>query len=166
MRKEFFPARPKGHKKRKCENTKNSSQSNLKFSDSESESSLHDADEIKDSSVIVAPSSSQSTVTSKDSHIDSSSDCDESSSDSKVRNYVKQISISTDSGLSDVANEYQEESRNCNICLKNPKNAGFFHGGKVHVYCCYKCAKKVWLYFKKCPVCNRKVSCVVRLIFS
>jgi len=61
--------------------------------------------------------------------------------------------------------EMHERSNNlCNICLTMPKNGAFNHGNISHIYCCYKCAKKVQKQSNKCPICNLKLTFVSKII--
>jgi hypothetical protein len=52
----------------------------------------------------------------------------------------------------------------CMTCTLNPKNGKFVHGKIVHTCCCYKCAIKVWIQSRSCPLCNCKVSNVLKAI--
>jgi E3 ubiquitin-protein ligase Mdm2 len=51
----------------------------------------------------------------------------------------------------------------CIMCNNNPKNSVFLHGRIAHMCCCYKCAMRTWKSLKRCPICQRKVSNVVRV---
>ncbi|CAH2233664.1 jg10630 [Pararge aegeria aegeria] len=52
----------------------------------------------------------------------------------------------------------------CIICFMEPKSGVFVHGRIAHICCCYKCAVKVWSKAKRCPVCNCKVSNVLKAV--
>lgn len=52
----------------------------------------------------------------------------------------------------------------CVVCVSEPKSGVFIHGRIAHICCCYKCAVKVWAKAKRCPVCNCKVSNVLRAV--
>lgn len=52
----------------------------------------------------------------------------------------------------------------CNVCFENPKNGVFNHGNCSHVYCCYTCAKKVQGMKNNCPICNKKIEKVSKLM--
>lgn len=52
----------------------------------------------------------------------------------------------------------------CNVCFINPKNSIFNHGKTGHIFCCYKCAKKIFSQSGKCPICNFKIKYVTKLI--
>lgn len=54
------------------------------------------------------------------------------------------------------------ESKNCIICMTEPRTGVFVHGRIAHICCCYKCSVKVWMKTKRCPACNCKVSNVLR----
>lgn len=51
----------------------------------------------------------------------------------------------------------------CIICCERRKSAVFVHGKISHVCCCYECAMKTWRINKRCPVCNTRVSNVIRV---
>lgn len=58
-----------------------------------------------------------------------------------------------------------EDTKNlCMICISEPKSGVFVHGRIAHICCCYKCAVKVWAKAKRCPVCNCKVSNVLKAV--
>lgn len=62
--------------------------------------------------------------------------------------------------------EKNKNSKNlCNICFQQPKDGIFNHNKIGHLFSCYKCAKKIWKSKGKCPVCNRKIKFVTKLIF-
>lgn len=50
----------------------------------------------------------------------------------------------------------------CNICFIKPKDGIFNHHKTGHVYCCYTCAKHIWIQSGKCPICNLKIRYVTR----
>nr|WKC15457.1 Mdm2-like [Bombyx mori] len=52
----------------------------------------------------------------------------------------------------------------CIVCDSEPKTGVFVHGHLAHICCCYKCAVKVWARARRCPVCNRRVSNVLRAV--
>ncbi|CAG9132584.1 unnamed protein product [Plutella xylostella] len=52
----------------------------------------------------------------------------------------------------------------CIICFSEPKSGVFVHGRIAHICCCYKCAVKVWSKAKRCPICNCKVSNVLKAV--
>ncbi|XP_072932444.1 E3 ubiquitin-protein ligase Mdm2-like [Epargyreus clarus] len=52
----------------------------------------------------------------------------------------------------------------CIMCYSEPKSGVFVHGRIAHICCCYKCARQVWAKAKRCPVCNCKVSNVLRAV--
>ncbi|XP_068633858.1 E3 ubiquitin-protein ligase Mdm2-like [Battus philenor] len=52
----------------------------------------------------------------------------------------------------------------CIICFSKPKSGVFVHGRIAHICCCYNCAVKVWAKAKRCPVCNCKVSNVLKAV--
>lgn len=51
----------------------------------------------------------------------------------------------------------------CRFCMVNPKNGVFVHKNCLHLCCCYKCAVKVWMKRKSCPICNCKINNVKKL---
>ncbi|CAK1541932.1 unnamed protein product [Leptosia nina] len=52
----------------------------------------------------------------------------------------------------------------CIVCYSEPKSGVFVHGRIAHICCCYKCAVKVWAKAKRCPICNCKVSNVLKAV--
>lgn len=52
----------------------------------------------------------------------------------------------------------------CVVCVTEPKSGVFVHGRLAHICCCYKCAVKVWVKTKRCPICKRKISNVLRAV--
>lgn len=52
----------------------------------------------------------------------------------------------------------------CVICISEPKSGVFVHGRIAHICCCYKCAVKVWAKAKRCPICNCRVSNVLKAV--
>lgn len=71
------------------------------------------------------------------------------------------------SGLSVSVNNtidiFQNSINLCNVCLLRPKNGVFNHNKTAHVYCCYLCAKQIWIKLRKCPICNLKIKYVTKL---
>lgn len=68
-----------------------------------------------------------------------------------------------------IANTIKEKLDNdakdlCIVCFAEPKSGVFVHGRIAHICCCYKCAVKVWSKAKRCPVCNCKVSNVLKAV--
>ncbi|XP_050678841.1 E3 ubiquitin-protein ligase Mdm2-like [Leptidea sinapis] len=64
----------------------------------------------------------------------------------------------------EVASKSEVKDDMCITCLSEPKSAAFIHGRIIHICCCYKCALKVWVTAKRCPVCNCKVSNVLKAV--
>lgn len=58
----------------------------------------------------------------------------------------------------------ETDSNLCIVCCVEPKSGVFAHGKIAHICCCYKCAVKVWNKAKRCPICNCKVSNVLRAV--
>lgn len=54
----------------------------------------------------------------------------------------------------------------CITCTAAPKNGAFVHGAVTHICCCYRCAVKVWSKTKRCPICNRKVTNVLKAFYT
>ncbi|XP_037296243.1 E3 ubiquitin-protein ligase Mdm2 isoform X2 [Manduca sexta] len=52
----------------------------------------------------------------------------------------------------------------CVVCVTEPKSGVFVHGRIAHICCCYRCAVKVWSTSRRCPVCNCRVSNVLRAV--
>lgn len=54
----------------------------------------------------------------------------------------------------------------CITCLVVPQTGVFVHGRIAHICCCYKCSVKIWIKTKRCPICNCKVSNVLKAFKS
>nr|XP_026488688.1 E3 ubiquitin-protein ligase Mdm2-like isoform X2 [Vanessa tameamea] len=52
----------------------------------------------------------------------------------------------------------------CVVCVSQPKTGVFAHGRIAHICCCYTCAVKIWKRAGRCPVCNCRVSNVLRAV--
>ncbi|XP_015597579.1 E3 ubiquitin-protein ligase Mdm2 isoform X2 [Cephus cinctus] len=57
------------------------------------------------------------------------------------------------------------ESKQCLICTVAIKDGVFVHGSTSHICCCYRCAVKVWRTNGRCPICNRRVTNVIKAFF-
>jgi len=53
----------------------------------------------------------------------------------------------------------------CAICFDRIKNAGFLHGGDIHVLSCKECADGLKAEGKKCPMCRQEIEKVLRVFF-
>lgn len=69
-------------------------------------------------------------------------------------------------GKSAVPSSMSENSELCIICNNAPKDSIFVHTNIAHQCCCYKCAKRTLYTIKRCPICNRLVSKVVKIYTS
>lgn len=56
-----------------------------------------------------------------------------------------------------------ESKELCIICNIKPKNGIFLHNKIAHMCCCYECSVKTWKTIKRCPVCNLKISKVIKV---
>ncbi|XP_015518497.1 E3 ubiquitin-protein ligase Mdm2-like [Neodiprion pinetum] len=74
--------------------------------------------------------------------------------------YRDKIIVETHSTLGET------ESKLCITCTAAPKNGAFVHGAVTHICCCYRCAVKVWSKTKRCPICNRKVTNVLKAFYT
>jgi hypothetical protein len=55
----------------------------------------------------------------------------------------------------------------CIVCTARPKNGAFVHGKITHICCCYPCAMKVWMTNgNRCPICNRKVTQLLKAFYA
>lgn len=70
---------------------------------------------------------------------------------------------STHNNTADIVESNTELKELCIICTIKKKDGIFLHGSSAHACCCYGCAIKTWKTNKRCPVCNRRVSNVVKL---
>lgn len=99
---------------------------------------------------------------------------------SKRQKHVKEVEKKENKGNGVLLNENDNKERTtekddsvkgslpelkeiCIMCNVKPKNSVFLHGRIAHMCCCYKCAMKTWKTVKRCPICKRKVSNVVRV---
>lgn len=64
----------------------------------------------------------------------------------------------------EVSDKFEKDDNMCIICVSEPKSGVFVHGRIAHICCCYKCAVKVWSKAKRCPVCNCRVSNVLKAV--
>ncbi|XP_012268302.1 E3 ubiquitin-protein ligase Mdm2-like [Athalia rosae] len=60
----------------------------------------------------------------------------------------------------------ESDSKLCITCTAAPKNGAFVHGAVTHICCCYRCAVKVWSKTKRCPICNRRVTNVLKAFYT
>ena len=87
--------------------------------------------------------------------------------DKQKMNLMKKRSIYENKNKSKVFETNSKISTNlCMVCLINPKNSTFIHTKLGHTMCCYNCAKKYWKENPNCPVCNRKIERVIKIILS
>ncbi|PSN34368.1 hypothetical protein C0J52_07824 [Blattella germanica] len=134
VRKNFFPSRPNKRRRRRNSNKKSSLEKTV--------STLSTASTASTSSVIHQ--------TDLDIAGSSKMRCD-SALGSSQESFSSKLSDSTDSQL-------------CITCMINPKNGIFVHKKVGHICCCYKCALKIWGQTHKCPICNCKISTVLKAI--
>ncbi|KAL4709716.1 hypothetical protein ACJJTC_005519 [Scirpophaga incertulas] len=89
-----------------------------------------------------------------------------SDSDSKTEEPVKvEPLIKTVSDPSITVETLEDDNKDlCIMCLNEPKTGVFVHRRVAHILLCYKCAVKVWLKARRCPVCNCKVSNVLKAV--
>ncbi|KPJ05115.1 E3 ubiquitin-protein ligase Mdm2 [Papilio xuthus] len=105
---------------------------------------------------------------------DSESDSD---SETKVKPLVKMVSdpslsiqeidsvkLSKKAIINSIKENLDGDDNMCIICFSKPKSGVFVHGRIAHICCCYNCAVKVWAKAKRCPVCNCKVSNVLKAV--
>lgn len=78
-------------------------------------------------------------------------------SDNSDDEYTKKVKKSFGEFVDSPANDL------CNICFLQPKDSAFVHAHRLHVYCCYRCAVKVWTKCKRCPVCNSQAKNVMKM---
>lgn len=64
----------------------------------------------------------------------------------------------------EASDKLEKDDNMCIICVSEPKSGVFVHGRIAHICCCYKCAVKVWSKAKRCPVCNCRVSNVLKAV--
>lgn len=64
------------------------------------------------------------------------------------------------------SSQNSNDEKNCMICTVAPRDGAFAHGKDLHICCCYNCAKLAWKKSRFCPICNRKVTNVLRAYFG
>ena len=57
-----------------------------------------------------------------------------------------------------------QKNETCWCCCTRDRNALIIHGKHGHQILCYPCAKKTWNLRAKCPICNRKIEKIVKII--
>ncbi|XP_047530915.1 E3 ubiquitin-protein ligase Mdm2-like [Vanessa atalanta] len=75
--------------------------------------------------------------------------------------------LSQDSGVDSLGGSQRSASEPgdaCVVCVSQPKTGVFAHGRIAHICCCYTCAVKIWKRAGRCPVCNCRVSNVLRAV--
>ncbi|XP_074099336.1 uncharacterized protein LOC141527658 [Cotesia typhae] len=75
-----------------------------------------------------------------------------------------EINIIDDSKKNDKSDD--TDSKLCHVCTVKPKDGAFVHGKILHIFSCYTCAIKTWKRTRRCPICQRQVKNVSKLIFS
>ncbi|KAL0879869.1 hypothetical protein ABMA27_002397 [Loxostege sticticalis] len=176
LRKNFFPPRPK----RKLKREPSSGQEVVPLAASQDSGfeSLN-SQEIKDPDPDPVPGPSEPTVseeirlgklkrrsesadrTYKRPRLDSGSESDRNEQ-IEVAPLVKTIS---DPAVTIETIDCKSDKDNlCIICLTEPKSGVFVHRRVAHICCCYNCAVKVWSKARRCPICNCKVSNVLKAV--
>lgn len=59
-----------------------------------------------------------------------------------------------------------EEHGTCILCCAREADTGFVHGRTTHMFSCYHCARNHWKMSNRCPVCNRQIEKIVKIIAS
>ncbi|XP_066593312.1 E3 ubiquitin-protein ligase Mdm2-like [Prorops nasuta] len=192
IRKNFFPPRPKGKRRRLLEKSFNKSIHNEKIQElididsgltlsqgSESSATLlnfcADPSNVDNttSKILPAPNENTPSCSTNDKcelpQIMQKNSCLESSNkESKEHFHVnKQIctKLNSETDRKKDLNSSNESSL-CLICTLNPKNGAFVHGNIIHICCCYHCAVKIWRKNSYCPICNRKITKVLKAFYS
>ncbi|XP_013139396.1 PREDICTED: E3 ubiquitin-protein ligase Mdm2-like [Papilio polytes] len=101
----------------------------------------------------------------------------ESNSESEIKPLVKMVSdpslsiqeidsvkLSKKAIINSIKENLDSNDNMCIICVSKPKSGVFVHGRIAHICCCYNCAVKVWAKAKRCPICNCKVSNVLKAV--
>lgn len=194
VRKNFFPPRPRRKQKRDHTGSISGSQPQSQYSSMSSQPLSQDSgvdsphsQELQDPQEPPGTSHSKAqTVLKKTKRRSSSADrvskrakyCESSESESEGEKRViplaKTISdpaitienaVITKKVIANSIKEMDESAKElCVICITEPKSGVFVHGRIAHICCCYKCAKKVWAKAKRCPVCNCKISNVLKAV--
>lgn len=92
--------------------------------------------------------------------------CQSSTDNTNIRQSKSQTTDDTNSTVKrETSTDKKDKADNtCIICTTEPKSGVFVHGRIAHICCCYKCAVEVWRKSKRCPVCNCRVSNVLRAV--
>ncbi|XP_011308568.1 E3 ubiquitin-protein ligase Mdm2 [Fopius arisanus] len=181
IRKNFFPPRPKWKRRRSKKAPKSLEKSSLEPKNSQEElvkmdSGLGSSQGSQSISEFDSESAASSqctdiTLPTSPSFVKNSDDIVDGISSRFVPNKtLSQCSTPKDSQpdvriihIPDAAQpEDDGDNKNCNMCTVNPKDGVFVHGKASHICCCYKCAVKTWKATKYCPICNRKVTNVLK----
>ncbi|XP_028161188.1 E3 ubiquitin-protein ligase Mdm2-like [Ostrinia furnacalis] len=94
--------------------------------------------------------------------LNSGSESDRNTDEVEVAPLVKTVS---DPAVTIETIDCKSEKDNlCIICLTEPKSGVFVHRRVAHICCCYNCAVKVWSKARRCPICNCKVSNVLKAV--
>lgn len=63
-----------------------------------------------------------------------------------------------------LSNSELEKQEICWCCCARDRNALLIHGKQGHRIVCYPCAKKIWNTRSSCPICQRKLEKIVKII--
>ncbi|XP_045535914.1 E3 ubiquitin-protein ligase Mdm2 [Papilio machaon] len=77
---------------------------------------------------------------------------------------IDSVKLSKKAIINSIKENLDGNDNMCIICFSKPKSGVFVHGRIAHICCCYNCAVKVWAKAKRCPVCNCKVSNVLKAV--
>lgn len=162
---------PEQHLLSKGEPSSSSGVTSESCSSSKSESSIASSGRTSDSGCASNPSITTTTSGDSTTAISRKRKYSENFSDSSDIVRPKKIVIesinnknesleSTAKGAIDINSELKDL---CMMCTTEKKDGIFLHGSSAHSCCCYRCAVKTWKTTKRCPICNRRVSNVVKL---
>ncbi|XP_063993568.1 E3 ubiquitin-protein ligase Mdm2-like [Diachasmimorpha longicaudata] len=185
IRKNFYPPRPKWKRqrsktllkpmKKSIPEKKDSSQEELIKTDSGLGSSQGSQSISEfDSESVISSQCANTTLGASPSFLKNSVDSVDSASPSFVPlktvshcSTPKDLQSNAESKIDIIRDKEQpdddSDSKFCNMCTVNPKDGVFVHGKASHICCCYRCAVKTWKTTKYCPICNRKVTNVLKV---
>ena len=87
-----------------------------------------------------------------------------SENDNTNRQPCKKPKIETTS-MDQIINKSEPEKQEvCWCCCTRDRNALLIHGKQGHRIVCYPCAKKIWNTRSSCPICQRKLEKIVKII--
>lgn len=155
IRKNFFPPRPKWKKRRRCKKIEETSQN--------TDSGLGSQESYPSEKSEISPSGLSNLSELKTDESITKEHLNRNNTDESLFKENSIVSIESNiiqNGQSELNST--ESSRLCITCETNPRNGAFIHGTTLHLCCCYSCAVKIWRISRRCPICNRRITNVIK----